>query len=276
MSTRTPTRSKVRLPDPLGVFDLPITSIRPGPNDRRVFNEAKLAALASSLSAVGLVNPIAVTEMTPGDYMIIGGERRWRAAQLAGMTTIAASVYPPLTPDQLTAAMLAENTGREDLNPIELGEAFIRQRDLKRTDEEIAASAGVARSKVALYIRLMQSLGATAKEYLLAGLISDEHATTLCKLDHARQQVALRHIVDERLSVYQTREFIGRLLEAQHAEAQSPMFQLQAQEMAAAVRRKRGGMGRKALRSLLAEAADAVADADLSGRLRAAAEQIPA
>ena len=139
------------------IFLAPITQVRPNPNQpRREFDEQAMLELAQSMEREGIIQPIIVRRIAPGEYQIIAGERRWRAATLAGLTEVPVIVREADDQKVLELAIV-ENIQREDLNPIELAVAFERMAaELALSHEEIGQKTGKDRATVTNSIRLLQ------------------------------------------------------------------------------------------------------------------------
>lgn len=191
---------------------LPISKVEPRQEQpRTVFDEEKLAELASSLSEHGMIQPITVRKLDSGYYQIIAGERRWRAARLAGLTEVPVRV---IDADDRKASELAlvENLQRQDLNPIEeaLGlKALID--DYGMTQEEAAQSIGKSRPAVTNALRLL-ALCPEVIEMVKEGLLSTGHARALLAIrDPSRQLAAAEKVIAMELSVRQTETLAARL-----------------------------------------------------------------
>lgn len=172
---------------------LPVTSLRPNPNQpRRHFDEAALRELAESIKSQGIIQPLLVRPLEDENtFQIVAGERRWRAAQLAGLKTVPVFVRQ-LSDKEVMAAALIENLQREDLNPIEEAEALQALRDaLELTQEELATRLGKSRPAIANALRLLQ-LSDNARADIQAGRLSAGHARCLLGIDDANAQEALR------------------------------------------------------------------------------------
>lgn len=190
---------------------LPLDVIRPGRyQPRSVFDEDKLEELASSIRAHGVVQPVVVRETAPGEFELIAGERRWRAAQKAGIETIPAMVRD--VPDEVTVAMaLIENIQREDLNPLEEAGALRRLIDeFQMTHREAADAVGRSRAAVSNLLRLLE-LMQEVKDMVDSRLIEMGHARALLSLDAALQVKAAREVVSRKLSVRETEALVRRL-----------------------------------------------------------------
>jgi ParB family chromosome partitioning protein len=181
-------------------LELPIDRIHPNPDQpRRRFDEDELARLAESIGRHGVLQPVVVRERD-GDYELVVGERRWRAARLAGRRTLPAVVKDVATPDLLELA-LVENVQRHDLNPIELALAFRTLVDGGATQEQVGERLGLDRSTVANHLRMLElprELQADVEE----GTLSAGHAKALLAVPSPERRRHLRdRIVGESLSV---------------------------------------------------------------------------
>ena len=183
------------------VSELPITALEPNPfQPRTVFEESELEELAQSIRATGVLQPILVRQV--GDkHQIIAGERRWRAAQKAGLDRIPALVRD--IDDNMVAVLgLVENLQRTDLNPIEKARAFQRIQELTKTrQEEVARQVGLNRSTVANFLRLLD-LAPEVQEHVSRGTLSMGHARALLGLaGHDEQVTVADEVIRKRLSV---------------------------------------------------------------------------
>ncbi|MCR9268944.1 MAG: ParB/RepB/Spo0J family partition protein [Hyphomonadaceae bacterium] len=160
------------------VPEFAVSDIRPNPaQPRRSFSEAELEELAASIKTRGVLQPILLRPDpdAPNQFQIVAGERRWRAAQRAGLTTIPA-VVRDMDELQLLEVGIIENVQREDLNPIEEAEAYgALIKRFGRTQENLAESVGKSRAHIANTMRLL-NLGESAREHLRQGRISAGHA----------------------------------------------------------------------------------------------------
>jgi ParB family chromosome partitioning protein len=159
--------------------ELPVTLIKPNPSQPRThFDEEALAALAASIEATGVVQPLLVRPLPDGSYELIAGERRWRAAQQAGVDKVPAVVRDQAEPERLQAALI-ENMVREDLNPVEEARACSALvEDLGLTKEELAKRVGRSRPAISNLIRLLE-LPDEALELLESGDLSEGHGKAL-------------------------------------------------------------------------------------------------
>ncbi len=193
------------------LLNLPLEDIRPGRyQPRSVFDEEKLAELADSIRAQGVVQPVVVRPTGEDEYELIAGERRWRAAQMAGIDDIPAVVRD--VPDEVSVAMsLIENIQREDLNPLEEATALRRLiDDFRMTHQEAADAVGRSRAAVSNLLRLLE-LMQEVKDMVDMRLIEMGHARALLSLDDDLQVQAAREVVRKRLSVRETENLVRRL-----------------------------------------------------------------
>ncbi len=196
-----------------GLFEVPTGAI--GPNrkqPRSTFDDEALQSLALSIEEVGILQPIVVRKVESG-YELIAGERRLRAAKLAGLATVPVILRESDDAESLREALI-ENIHREDLNPIELAEAFRELLDeLGLKQETLAERLGVSRSHVANTIRLLQ-LPADVQALLAGGRIQAGHGRALLSLadEEAQRALALRASAEE-LSVREVEDLVRGFLE---------------------------------------------------------------
>jgi len=183
--------------------ELPIASLEPGRHQpRRHFDEAALAELTASIQAQGVVQPIVVRAVGSERYEIVAGERRWRAAQAAGLTVIPA-VIRALDERQAMAVALVENIQRADLNALEEAEALKKLIDeCGLTHEACAEAVGKSRAAVSNLLRLTD-LDAEPQALLRSGALSFGHAKVLLGVSGARQAQLAKLVVQQQLSVRQ-------------------------------------------------------------------------
>ena len=192
---------------------LPVDQIRKGRYQPRTrMDEAALEELAASISSQGIVQPLLVRETAGGGYELIAGERRWRAAQLAGLTEVPAVVRR--VPDEAALAVgLIENIQRENLNPIEEAAGIQRLLDeFGLTHQQAAEAVGRSRVAVSNPLRLLK-LDPSVREHLESGHIEAGHARALLGLPRDQQVVAAQGVMQRRLSVRQTEELVRRMLD---------------------------------------------------------------
>ncbi len=198
-----------------GLLDVPINAVGPNPKQPRTrFDDETIESLAASIREVGILQPIVVRRAGDGRYELIAGERRLRAAKVAGLATVPVVLRDSEDADVLREALI-ENIHREDLNPIEQAEAF-RQllEELGLKQEELADRVGVSRSHIANTIRLL-GLPLEVQQLLADDRITAGHARPLLTLGDADAMRALAlRIAAEDLSVRQTEEVVRRFVEA--------------------------------------------------------------
>lgn len=195
------------------VSEIQLDQINPNPNQpRSLFNEEALEELAQSISQLGIIQPITVRQQD-GKYMIISGERRYRASLLAGLTSIPAYVRKA-NDQQLLEMALVENIQREELNAIEIALTFERLiEDCQLTQMELSERVGKKRSTIANYVRLL-TLAAQVQAALRAEIISMGHARAIASVEsHTDQVYLLEQIVEGKLSVRQTEEMVAKMNE---------------------------------------------------------------
>lgn len=205
----TTTRTKAT-----GVVEIPLAQLQPNPlQPRQHISTEELEELAASIRAHGVIQPLIVTRVDEG-YQIITGERRWRAAQLAGLESVPA-IVKETTPREMLELALVENIQRADLNPLEEASAYQQLMDeFQLTQEEVAAQVGKSRVAVANTVRLLK-LPSEVKQALTVGEISEGHARALLALPTVEQQLhALATIRRSGLTVRQT-EALVRALQTQ-------------------------------------------------------------
>ncbi len=202
-----------------GAVEIPVERISPNPHQpRQTFNQEKLQELAASIAAHGLIQPLVVTRVG-GGYQLIAGERRWRASQLAGLTTVPV-IIKETSPQQMLELALVENIQRADLNPLEEAEAYAQlMEEFGLTQEAVAERVGKSRTAVANIVRLL-NLPEEARIALSSGEISEGHARALLSLKKQRDQLSLlTTIINRGLNVRQTEALARQLLLGDDAEA---------------------------------------------------------
>jgi ParB family chromosome partitioning protein len=197
--------------------EIPIDLIDPSAlQPRSIFDEGKLDELAQSISANGVVQPL-LLRRKGARFELIAGERRWRAAQRAGLSKVPA-VIRNVSDDKVLELALIENIQREDLNPIEEARAYKKLIDtVGLTQETVAERVGRDRSYVTNYLRLLR-LPDDLQELLQKGRLSTGHARTLLALDQvdAQRRIA-RKIIEQDLSVRATERLVRGLTQPQPA-----------------------------------------------------------
>jgi len=190
---------------------LPVEFLQRGTyQPRRDFNSDSLQELADSIASQGLIQPIVVRELDQNKFEIIAGERRWRAAQLAGLDVVPAIVRD-ISNQAAIAMALIENIQREDLNPVEESQALIRLQDeFNLTQQQVAEAVGKSRSAVTNLMRL-SALQLLVQQQLERGDIELGHAKCLLALEGDVQVNAARTVASEGLTVRQTEVLVKKL-----------------------------------------------------------------
>ena len=205
------------------VLTLPLSRIEPRQDQPRdQFDQERLQDLADSISRHGLIQPVIVRKGGNGEYQIIAGERRWRAARIAGLSEIPVRV---LDADDRSVAELAlvENLQREDLNPMEEARGYQKLiSDYSLTQEEAAAGVGKSRSAVTNALRLL-NLSAPVASLVERGELSAGHARALLSIEDPVQQLsAARLVLEKSLSVRKTELLAARLEKQASQQPSSP------------------------------------------------------
>ena len=200
---------------PASVSTLPLSQIENcAGQPRKVFDEDKLEELAESIREHGIIQPLTVRKLSSGYYQIIAGERRWRAARLAGLSEVPVCIIEADDRKAMELAMI-ENLQREDLNPMEEAEGYrslIEQYGM--TQEQAAQRVGKSRSAVANAMRLLQ-LNQDIRLLVENEDLSAGHARALLPLSPAQQAEAVKTILANALSVRQTEQLVKRLMNKQ-------------------------------------------------------------
>lgn len=234
---------------PEGVLELPIAKVEPRDNQpRTVFDEEALSELADSIREYGVIQPVTVRKLDSGYYQLIAGERRWRAARLAGLTVIPARVIE--ADDKLTTELaLVENLQREDLNPVEEAQGYrTLMEEYGLTQDEAAQRVGKSRPAVANALRLL-SLAPEVLQFVEQGLLSAGHARALVTVKPEELQIdAARQVMKNGLSVRRTEELAKRLMRAPKPEVEDDGA-IRVDYAAEVTRRLERALGRRVLLS---------------------------
>ena len=195
-----------------GLNEISITDIYPNPNQpRKRFDEAALNELAASIRVHGIIQPIVVNDMHDGKFMIIAGERRWRAAKIAGLNTVPAYVRD-FSDKQIKEISIIENLQREDLNPIEAAKAIKQlMEEYKLTQEAVAERIGKSRPAIANTLRLL-SLPTEVVDMIEDNKLSAGHAKVLVALDDSIQQIKIASVaINKKLSVREVEKLVKNI-----------------------------------------------------------------
>lgn len=180
---------------------------------RKLFDTEKIAELTESIKTHGIIQPLILRKIDNDQYIIVAGERRWRAAKTAGLKEVPAIIMD-LTEREILEISLIENIQRQDLNPIE--EAFAYKKlidDFKMTHEELSRRIGKSRTSITNTMRLM-NLDTRVQQYIIEGVISEGHGRTLLAIkDFEVQYEIAQQVIDERLSVRELEKIIKKMNE---------------------------------------------------------------
>lgn len=202
------------------LIEIEIERILPGiAQPRKDFDEQALKELAQSIREKGVIQPIVVSRTGDGTFRIIAGERRWRAAKLAGLDRIPA-IVKDVSPAEAVEIALIENIQREDLDPIETATAFERLlNEFKLTQEELSRRVGKDRSTIANFLRILK-LPEDIKNQIREGQITVGHAKAILSLENVDKQRELANlIIKKSLSVRQTEELVNKITSTVHKKS---------------------------------------------------------
>ncbi|MCX8026512.1 MAG: ParB/RepB/Spo0J family partition protein [Thermodesulfovibrionales bacterium] len=219
---------------------IPINKIIPNENQpRKSFNDERLKELADSIKEKGIIQPVIVSRLQDGNYRLIAGERRWRAAGIAGLTNIPALIKDYSSQDAIEIALI-ENIQREDLNPIETAEAFHRLiKEYNLTQEELSKRVGKERATIANYIRVLK-LPDEVKAYINNEELTIGHAKAILSIDDRQKQIKVaREIVKKGLSV-RSAEVICKRISNPPQTKKRPEKMLEVQELEDKLKRALG------------------------------------
>ena len=208
--------------EPSGQTTIPLEEIHPGRHQpRRSFREESLAELARSIKAQGMMQPVLLRPRPQGGYELVAGERRWRAAGLAGLQSVPA-VVREVTDQQASVMALIENIQREDLRPLDEAGALQRLHDeFGLTHQEVADAVGKSRAAVTNALRLL-SLEPAVRNLLNDGALEMGHARALVPLPAGTQAAAARTIVAKGLNARQAEALARRLLRGEGGSKPTP------------------------------------------------------
>lgn len=207
------------------VIYINVNNILPNRFQPRVaFDEKEIEELSASIKEHGILQPILLRKLAEDNYEIVAGERRYKAALLAGMKEVPTIVLS-ITDDESAEIAIVENIQRKNLTSIEEAWSYKKLLDRGRTQDEIAKKLGISQSAIANKLRLI-SLTDEVKEALLRNRISERHARSLLKINDEKIQIdLLNRIINEKLTVRQTDEEIDKILGRDiNFEVQTPIF----------------------------------------------------
>lgn len=216
-----------------GTATMDIIRIQPNPRQpRKVFKTEELAELAESIRENGIIQPLVISPSDhPGEFYLIAGERRLKAAKLAGLDVVPVIIRDVNELQQLELA-LVENVQREDLSPLETAEAYRQLADdFSLSHDEIAKKVGKSRVAVTNTIRLLK-LAEKVQQWLLEGEITEGHARALLALPTSEAQTALAEsVIKKGLNVRQTEQLVQRVLGEKKRPARVQEFSSQVKEI---------------------------------------------
>lgn len=222
--------SEVKTQGSSNLNEIALDNIEPNPNQpRREFDEEALKELATSIREIGIIQPITLRQVEDGKYQIIAGERRWRASQMAGLTTIPAYVRT-VQDENVMEMALVENIQREDLNAIEIALAYEHLSETTgMTQEKISERVGKSRTAVTNYMRLLK-LPAQVQMALKNKEIDMGHARALLSLDSPSLQIKLfKDIQKNGYSVRKVEEMVQMLKNGEEVQLANKKVQAKAQ-----------------------------------------------
>ncbi|AMJ42545.1 nucleoid occlusion protein [Anaerotignum propionicum] len=213
---------EMRLKKEKAVYQLPIEKIRPNPyQPRKYFNLGALEELAESITAYGILQPITVRKMSGGFYELVAGERRLRAAEMAGLKTVPA-LFVQVTDSDSAVLAFIENIQRQNLSFLEEAEGYRNMmEDYGLTQEELATKLSKSQSAIANKLRVLK-LEDSVKKELLEHQFTERHARALLRLpDEESRLLVMAHMIREEMNVKRTEEFVEHTLEemrSKHSE----------------------------------------------------------
>lgn len=231
-----------------GLANIPIDQISPNPyQPRKTFNDSSIEELARSVREHGIIQPLVVTKTGDNRYRLIAGERRFRAAQKAGLDSVPVVIKESMADGDILQVALIENIQREDLNPIEEAYAYHQlHEEFALTQEEISKRVGKERSTVANFLRLLR-LPDSVKKLLASGQLSMGHARAILAVEPAKKQEQLaERVVKRNLNVRQTEMLAAeRSPKAEAPEKEKDIFTQDAEEKLAKSLRSKVEIDRK-------------------------------
>lgn len=205
-----------------GILEMSVNAIVPNKyQPRKNFNDTALKELAASIKEKGVIQPIIVRKVSNKSYQLIAGERRWRAAKTAGLSTIPVVIKEAAPAEALELALI-ENIQREDLNPIETAGAFQRLiKDFNLTHDDLSKKVGKDRATITNYLRILK-LPSDVKKWIAEGSLSIGHAKALLQTDDSNVQLAAaRKIIHSGLSV-RAAEALSKKISSSRPKVKAP------------------------------------------------------
>lgn len=180
---------------------------------RKSFDAEKIAELTESIKTHGVIQPLILRKVEDDQYIIVAGERRWRAAKIAGLKELPAIIMD-LSENEVLEISLIENIQRQDLNPIEEATAYKKLiDDFKMTHEELSKRIGKSRTSITNTMRLI-NLNDNVQQYIIEGVISEGHGRALLGVKDSKMQCELaEQVIDEKLSVRELEKLIKKIVE---------------------------------------------------------------
>ena len=193
---------------------------------RKSFDSEKIAELTESIKTHGIIQPLILRKIDNDQYIIVAGERRWRAAKIAGLKEVP-SIIMDLTESEILEISLIENIQRQDLNPIEEAIAYKKLiDDFKMTHEELSKRIGKSRTSITNTMRLI-NLDDRVQQYIIEGVISEGHGRALLGIkDFEIQYELAQQVIDEKLSVRELEKIIRRIIEPNNRNSSSSKQEL--------------------------------------------------
>lgn len=205
--------------DKKGNILVPLNEIKNDNNQpRKAFDSDKIAELTESIKTHGIIQPLILRKSEDGLYIIVAGERRWRAAKLAGLKEVPAIIMDLSEKDVLEISLI-ENIQRQDLNPIEEALAYKKLLvEFKLTQEDLSKRIGKSRTAITNTMRLM-NLDSRVQQYIIEGIISEGHGRALLGIKDEEIQYELsQKVIDENLSVRELERLVKKIVEGKSKE----------------------------------------------------------
>ena len=206
---------------------IPLNEIKNDNNQpRKSFDNDKIAELTESIKTHGIIQPLILRKSDDGFYIIVAGERRWRAAKMAGLKDVPAIVME-LSEKEVLEISLIENIQRQDLNPIEEALAYKKLlSEFELTQEELSKRIGKSRTAITNTMRLM-NLDSRVQQYIIEGIITEGHGRALLGIKDEEIQYELsQKVIDENLSVRELERLVKKIVEGKNKEEKSAITEL--------------------------------------------------